>query len=161
VNHEEALIYALAGGPAPREALAHVEACPECAAELAALRGVEDRLRAAAPAWPPAGGAAEPLPLPVPRRDKSRRVWSAAAAAGLALAFLTTWLGQVAPAPGGAVAPTPPGVRASAPVEIWPGEEYSTPSVLDAVQEELSAGSAAAAQNPEPALLATSEGDFP
>ena len=161
MNHEEALIYTLAGGLAPREAMAHVEACPECAAELEALRGVQERLRAAAPSWPPAGRAGAPCSLSVPRRDSFRRVWSTAAAAGLALAFLTTWLGQGAPVPGNAIAPASPSIRATAPADAWPGEEYSTPAVLDAVQDELSAGSAVADQSAEPTLLATSEGEIP
>jgi anti-sigma factor RsiW len=141
--------------------LAHLEACPECAAELAALKGVQERLRAAAPSWPPAGRTAAPHPLLVPRRENTRRGWSAAAAAGLALAFLTTWLGHGAPAPGNTIAPAAPGVRTSAPAEVWPGEEYSMPAVLDAVQDELSAAQTEPAQGAESILLAPSDEEIP
>lgn len=160
VNHERALTYALAGGPAPQEALSHVGACPQCSAELVALRGVEERLRAAAPSRPVGGLGLRTPPFAAQRSERSQRGWSTAAAACLALAFLATWVGQRPPARTAQVE-----VVREAPSSVatyaWPGGEYSTPAVLDAVQEELAASSATSGEGAASYWATTTEGEIP
>ena len=139
MNHEEALIYALAGGPAPQEARAHLESCPACAAELVALRGVEERLRASAPATRPVRASEVSL---APAANGGRRAWAAIAAACLCMAFAAAWWGIGAPGSGAAGTEAPSAQVASyAPTT---GDE-SLASVLDAVQEDLEAAETNAA----------------
>lgn len=128
MNHEDALMYALAGGPSPQEAVAHLESCPACRDELAALREVEALLRAAAPHARPA----RPVPVRFWRLgDGSRRAWAAAAAACLAVAFAASWWGVRAPDPQKPAAF--PAVAPQASPSFASADE-SLASVLDAVQ---------------------------
>jgi hypothetical protein len=90
----------------------------------------------------------------------AQRAWSTAAAAGLALAFLATWVGQRPPGP---ASPSQAftQVRAGATAYSWPGTEYGTPVLLDAVQEEITVGSAASQDSVADYLDPSSEEEIP
>jgi len=86
VNHEDALIRALAGGPVSLQALEHIESCANCRAELQALRDLESDLAAAAPVWnPPALHEGRTLSAMSRTRSLPGRRWLALAASLLLL----------------------------------------------------------------------------
>lgn len=94
-SHEEILVRLLGGGPLPLAEAQHADGCPECRAELEALRGVEAALRRARPA-----PAALAPPLRPPGRRPARSWAAAAAAAALALGLAGGfWAGRLAPEP--------------------------------------------------------------
>lgn len=131
MNHEDALMYALAGGPAPQEAAAHLGSCPSCAAELAALREVEALLKAAAPA----SGSACPVSVRLTHpANGNRRIWAAAAAACMGVAFAASWWGMRAPGPRAPAPLSPSPVQISFSTAV---ADESLASVLDAVQVRL------------------------
>lgn len=101
MNHEEALKAAMAGGPLPVEARAHMSSCPTCAAELAALKSTEAALGAARPAaeGDPAWESRLIREISFARgfrrasRSTSARWLRIAASLLLAAALLTAWRG--------------------------------------------------------------------
>lgn len=110
MTHDEALRHGVAGGPLPQEAQAHLNACPDCAAELEALRAVERRLSRSAPRVQEVDLLAGRVLARV-RRSRPRG-WAMPSAAALALAvgLWAAWLSR----PGEKLPSTPPAELASA-----------------------------------------------
>lgn len=137
MTHDEALVFQLAGGAMPVEAVIHMRQCSQCRVELAALRSLEESLSVAAPTLAVPGGLEDEVLARVGRSPRTGWAVGSAVAALLLVAGLWTAMlasGFRSPSPG-----TPPSSVHTQAFLDSPAEPDTTAALLEAYEPVMSA----------------------